>query len=837
MTSQSAQYTDFSRDVLGRYICNGLDEALLSTQQKRPDGTFRPDARQFDIVVIGGGAFGAAVAQHAFAQDAGRSHRILVLEAGPFVLPEHVQNLPALGLNPPAPSRIADLRAIGQDKAARNEVWGLPWHSPVPFPGLAYAVGGRSLFFGGWTPQLLDTEMPQASDARHPNPWPSSTVDDLNNAYFAQAAEQTGADETNDFINGELHRALRQQLFDGIGTISSAIPLAQLPSHLALTSDSLAIDPDQLKIEAPLAVQSHTRSGFFPFNKFSSVPLLTRAVREAQSESGGDDIKKRLMVVPNIHVNQLVTQGGRVVAVQTKQGSISIPPNGVVVIAAGTIESTRLALLAFQGLPNYELIGRNLTAHLRSNLTIRIPRAAIASLDPAVQDLQASALFVKGRNQGGHFHLQITAAGLSPVDPGTDSEAELFKKIPDIDGFDRFRNADDDHIVLTMRGIGETEPQNPDTFVRLDPEPDEFGTQRAFVAMGDPNNAAERAANPKTAADFALWEAMDEAADQGALVFAGNLPYEVFRFLATGQTDVLNVAAGQAPSSVLPFSDNRRDGMGTTHHEGGTLWMGDDPTRSVTNPNGHFHHVGNAYAAGPALLPSVGSPGPMFAGIALARRLADHLILPRAPFVPEAGFAALFDGVGTGNWRMAGGGNFIAVDDVLEAVPGNEIGLYWCTTPTPPDFVLRLEWARTRDDDNSGVFVRFPDPNSRGYENTAFVGVDFGFEVQIDELGRGEPPGDPIHKTGAIYDQRGQTLTQQPALPIGQWNLYEIRVQRQNYSVFLNGAQVTTFDFTPGSDARHPDRGLPSVLGSPRFIGLQSHTGRVMFRHVRIKAL
>ena len=28
MTSQKAQYTDFSKDVLGRYVCNGLDEAL-----------------------------------------------------------------------------------------------------------------------------------------------------------------------------------------------------------------------------------------------------------------------------------------------------------------------------------------------------------------------------------------------------------------------------------------------------------------------------------------------------------------------------------------------------------------------------------------------------------------------------------------------------------------------------------------------------------------------------------------------------------------------------------------------------------------------------------------
>jgi len=37
-TSPTPQYTDFSKDVLGRYICNGLDEALRSTSG-RPDAS------------------------------------------------------------------------------------------------------------------------------------------------------------------------------------------------------------------------------------------------------------------------------------------------------------------------------------------------------------------------------------------------------------------------------------------------------------------------------------------------------------------------------------------------------------------------------------------------------------------------------------------------------------------------------------------------------------------------------------------------------------------------------------------------------------------------------
>ena len=78
MTASTAQLTDFTKDVLGRYVCNGLDEALRSSD---PTGG-RPDARPFDVIVIGGGSFGPILAQHLFAADKSHSHRVLVLEAG-----------------------------------------------------------------------------------------------------------------------------------------------------------------------------------------------------------------------------------------------------------------------------------------------------------------------------------------------------------------------------------------------------------------------------------------------------------------------------------------------------------------------------------------------------------------------------------------------------------------------------------------------------------------------------------------------------------------------------------------------------------------------------------
>jgi hypothetical protein len=185
---------------------------------------------------------------------------------------------------------------------------------------------------------------------------PSGVVDDLKKQYFDEAAEQIGVDVTNDFIHGPLHEAMRKQLADGInaGNMDLAIPLSELPLTLKVPSGTSAADKELLKLEAPLAVQSNSsRPGFFPINKFSTVPLIVKAVRSAYNESRGDDVKKRLMLVPKCHVKRLGHQGGRITEVFTSQreAPIRVPPGGRVIIALGTIESIRLALLSFEGMP------------------------------------------------------------------------------------------------------------------------------------------------------------------------------------------------------------------------------------------------------------------------------------------------------------------------------------------------------------------------------------------------------------------------------------------------------------------------------------------------------
>jgi hypothetical protein len=91
-------------------------------------------------------------------------------------------------------------------------------------------------------------------------------------------------------------------------------------------------------------------------------------------------------------------------------------------------------------------------------------------LSPAdIKTLQVSAPFVKGkaaiRGTNRYFHLQITASGLT--DLGNNSEANLFKKVPDVDLLNGIMQSDKTTVVLTLRGIGEMSTMNPDSRVGL----------------------------------------------------------------------------------------------------------------------------------------------------------------------------------------------------------------------------------------------------------------------------------------------------------------------------------------------------------------------------------
>jgi hypothetical protein len=99
------------------------------------------------------------------------------------------------------------------------------------------------------------------------------------------------------------------------------------------------------------------------------------------------------------------------------------------------------------------------------------------------------------------------------------------------------------------------------------------------------------------------------------------------------------------------------------------------------------------------------------------------------------------------------------------------MGLFWYTRRMYRDFVLRVEWQERRRTDNSGVFIRFPDPGQ-----DPWIAVRDGYEVQIyDEW------DDPLYVTGAIYELAPARRV--ASLPPGEWNLFEITAEGPEISV------------------------------------------------------
>src|SRR5258707_718502 len=190
--------------------------------------------------------------------------------------------------------------------------------------------------------------------------------------------------------------------------------------------------------------------------------------------------------------------------------------------------------------------------------------------------------------------------------------------------------AGDTHVVITLRGIGEMTPQNPDSFVRLSPTKTEDSRSIAEVTLADIKTGTSNTAQSNI--DKQTWDAMDALADEVALIFANGHPFEVL-MTVDGKTVPMPANATAADlKAKYPYKD-RRDPEGSTHHDAGTLWMGTDPATSVTNEFGRIHDTTNCYVDAPALFPSLGSPNPMLTGVALSRRSADMLeasVLPPA---------------------------------------------------------------------------------------------------------------------------------------------------------------------------------------------------------------
>jgi choline dehydrogenase-like flavoprotein len=555
--------TSFTIDVIGRFVCNSFDEVINGLKSGGPP---------FDVVVIGAGMAGGYCAEKIYrvGKEKGANLRILVLDAGSVFLTQHEQNYP--GINPSTgPEAIVTSNSgpLHPDPGVQVGVWGYPWRSNQNLAPLAYCIGGRSLFWGGWSPRLT-------TDHDLQPPWPDKAVAILQ-ANYPFVEDEIG-------VTSERHEPLNNALKSAFIT--------------AVAGTGMTVE------DSKLAVQSQPPAGnLFAFDKYSSANLLINAIRE-DAQRGPDPAVRSIIVMPHANVTRLPNDGTKVTGIevfvsgqrQTLTAGNELKRDFQVVIATSTIEATRLALNSFP----VNGMGSNLMVHLRDDITVTIPRSALTSAPQA--PLETGTLLIRGSvpSVGGRaFHLQVLAASSLDADP----DAHVFSQVPDLDLLnDLTAKQSPDTIRIVFRAVGETigdrsvtPPDGPKDlnkkWVNLTKDPDnlEFGNvPRAWVNL------------PETSDDVAARTFMNQQALELAQKITGD------------------------PTKVKVEKQSNSD-LGSTYHEAGALWMG-APSESLTNQDGRFHHIANAYVAGPALFPTVGSANPTLTALALARNTASVIV-------------------------------------------------------------------------------------------------------------------------------------------------------------------------------------------------------------------
>jgi hypothetical protein len=197
----------------------------------------------------------------------------------------------------------------------------------------------------------------------------------------------------------------------------------------------------------------------------------------------------------------------------------------------------------------------------------------------------------------------------------------------------------------------------------------------------------------------------------------------------------------------------------------------------------------------------------MVAAVIMLLSLASFAMPP----AKDGKWIDLFNGKDMTGWRMAGKGNFTVEDGALVTHGG--MGMLWYEGRKFGDFTLQIEWKVNDKCNNSGVFVRFPEKS-----DDPWYAVNNGYEIQIDDCDK----KGLMFQTGSMYSFHPATRV--ASKPAGEWNLFEITVVGQHYTVALNGEKVNEFDGTRGSDG---------------YVGLQNHDliSRVSFRRVRVKEI
>ncbi|MEV4971611.1 GMC family oxidoreductase [Streptomyces scopuliridis] len=494
-----------------------------------------------DILIVGGGLAGLELAKHLELAGAGD---VLVVEAGAGDDLQHVY----------AANDTASADRIWTDEQS-DEYFVRLWNSATEphfaqGSGLRRRVGGRSLY---WHGVLLPVEDWALADPA----WPDTVVNDLAHSW------QGGA---------SLYERVRSELmrWSQRGETSTAAP------------DDTTLKVGRFRLVDPPRAVRPAGPGSLRWEAYS--PLSHWLESDPAMNSAGED--GRVHITPDVETVDVLTSQGRAEGVVVRHrvsGEEKRIAAGKVVLAAGTVESSRLAIQALNrvgklaesrltGLVDHVVQGFNvtLTSEDLPEWLVSRARQGIFSFTPGSGSSHSNLFVQLDLTTAGDLQLEVWATG------------------------EQIRSA---HGVVSCA-------------------PTEEGPWPVTISTGlDSQDALTVEAQRDELQEF--WSAWCAEFGLKSVPLA-------FDFSFTAPTRTLRSVRELLRTEDLPLSHHEpvtwSSPLGTEEHEGGTLAIGD-----VLNESQEFIEIADLFAVGPAIFPRQGSANPSLTSLALSRRLAAIL--------------------------------------------------------------------------------------------------------------------------------------------------------------------------------------------------------------------
>jgi choline dehydrogenase-like flavoprotein len=532
------------------------------------------EKEEFEFVIIGSGFCGFAFAERALRNDPWC--RILIIERGSFLLPDHFQNLPypygeiLCALPETFPWTVSPEMSATQD---------LNWQR-----GISPFFGGRSTIWSGWCPRPTVEEL---------EGWPPQVIDRLNR-YFAEAEKLLGIVSAGEIrsrtknsprsghpIYGELQDSLTEALRDGA---------AKIPSI-------------QRTMAAPLAVGGDADRHGTEFRKFST-PSAWLALQRQQRQLAEQGKGSPLKIITHCMAEKILQFQGEATALRTSRGTLPLR-NAKLVLAMSTVPSTTLIMNSF---PEIKNAGERYSAHFISSLVARVPREDFLFAN-LLGDPELAAVYVAGMDDNikKQYHIQLTA--ISDKVPLQNVEV-MNRYMPDslaTASFEQLRTSTS-HILFVCAQVGELDHCNAQNCLKLDENSDD---PTANVILQAALNSRDRV----------LWNTMEEATFQMLEQVLSPQGRERVEYWHANGTSV-------SWEHKRPSREQMRGSA--LFHEASTLWIGNEDYSSVVGLDYRPHGVKNVFITGGALWPSAGSWNPTLSMVGLAQHLADTHTLTQA---------------------------------------------------------------------------------------------------------------------------------------------------------------------------------------------------------------